>query len=66
MSNNYIQTTFYPISSSQDITSTLKRVAFSFLPDENTDVNIGMSIFCLPKENIEKVEQQPIDIKNKI
>ncbi len=56
--NNNIYSTFLPIFSQQYETSTMKRVSSAILPSENTDTNIGMSIFNLPEENIRKLEKQ--------
>lgn len=55
--NHYLFSTS-PMFSQQEDTSTMKKVSSSILPGENTDANISMSIFNLPKENIEKLEEQ--------
>jgi len=56
--NHNIYSTFLPVFSQQNETSTMKRVSSAILPGENTDANIEISIFSLPEENIRELEKQ--------
>lgn len=57
MNNVYINSTFFPTHNQRDERSTIKKLSFSRLQGENTDANSVTSIFNLPQENIEKMEQ---------
>ena len=55
--NSYINSTlFLPISSNEDST-TLKRMSSSILVGQTTDLNITMSLFEMPKEIMEQIER---------
>ena len=62
--NDYYMSTLFPVSAQPDNMSTMKIIASPILPGENTNANIGISVFQLPKENLEKIVEQ--DRKNKI
>lgn len=65
MNNIYMDSTFFPTHSQRDERSTIKKVSFSRLQGDNTDVNSATSIFNLPQENIERMEQQLNEEKKK-
>lgn len=65
MNNVYINSTFFPTHNQRDERSTIKKLSFSRLQGENTDVNSAASIFNLPQENIERMEQSLNEEKKK-
>lgn len=62
--NNNIYSTFLPVFSQEDERNTMKKMSSTILPRENTNADIGISIFSLPKENIEKLEKQTQEEKS--
>jgi len=65
MNNIYMDSTFFPTHNQSDESSTIKKVSSSRLQGENTDANSAISIFNLPQENIERMEQRLNEEKKK-
>jgi len=64
---DYPFSTFQPSFSQQSEGRTIKAVSPANLPGENTDATIGPSIFDLPVENLQKLQDVRIkesDLKN--
>ena len=66
MNNIYMDSTFFPTYNQRDERSTIKKVSSSRLQGENTDANSATSIFNLPQENIERMEQRLNEEKKKL